>query len=488
MSILPTRRRLSLLILLASTPAMAGEAATGLDHLGQAQAQAQGDGVPVPVTVLTGLPADWEALEGMRVRIDAPLTVTGTDAVDRFGELALSFDGRQWHPSEIARPGTPEHAAQVAHNARQRLLLDDGSSQRDPAQVAWLDGRAAPRVGDTVRGAEGVVERNHGSWRLQMDTAAAIEAGPRPAPPQVPGKVRVAALNLENLFNGDGHGGGFPTERGARTPKALDAQLAKLVATLRGLDADVVALMELENDGYGPDSSLAALVDALNADGGHWRFVDAGHGPGEDSIRIGLVYRGDRVDARGEPAVLEGGPFGQRSRVPLAQAFARKGGGEEWVVVANHFKSKGCSEAEGEDADRKDGQGCWNALRLDSAQRLHQWLQGVPLGPGRERIVLLGDFNAYAMEDPVHWLREHGGWTDAFAAAGVAQPYSYVYQGLSGRLDHALLSPALVPHLRGAAEWHINADEPDDAGYADRNTPGPWRSSDHDPLLLGFDL
>ena len=55
MSILPTRRRLSLLILLASTPAMAGEAATGLDPLGQAQ----GDGDPVPATVLTGLPADW---------------------------------------------------------------------------------------------------------------------------------------------------------------------------------------------------------------------------------------------------------------------------------------------------------------------------------------------------------------------------------------------------------------------------------------------
>ena len=74
------------------------------------------------------------------------------------------------------------------------------------------------------------------------------------------------------------------------------------------------------------------------------------------------------------------------------------------------------------------------------------------------------------------------------AAAGVDRPYSYVYDGLSGRLDHALLSPALVPALRGAAEWHINADEPDDAGYAGRNPPGPWRSSDHDPLLLGFDL
>jgi len=437
---------------------------------------------------LVAPPADWEALEGMRVRIDAPLTVTGTDALQRFGELAVSFDGRQWQPSELARPGSQEHAAQAAHNARQRLLLDDASQQRDPAHIAYLAGGDMPRVGSVVSGAEGIVELRHGDWRLQLTGAPAIEAGARPAPPVVPGNVRVAAFNLENLFNGDGHGGGFPTERGARTPQALDAQLAKLVATIRGLDPDVAALMELENDGYGDDSSLARLVRELNADGGRWRYVDAGHGPGTDTIRVGLIYRDDRIVARGEPVVLEGGPFGERSRVPLAQAFQRRDGGEEFVLVANHFKSKGCSEAEGADADLHDGQGCWNALRLDSAQRLHAWLQSAPLGPGRERVVLLGDFNAYAMEDPVRWLRDDGGWTDAFAAAGVERPYSYVYGGLSGRLDHALLSPALLPHLRGAAEWHLNADEPDDAGYAGRNVPGPWRSSDHDPLLLGFDL
>ena len=451
------------------------------------------DAAPVPALALEALPADWEALEGMRVRIDAPLAITGTDAVERFGELAVSFDGRQWQPSEVARPGSPEHAEATARNARQRLLLDDGSQQRDPARVAWLDGREVPRVGGVVRGAEGIVEQRHGNWRLQLTAPPVIEAAAQPAPPQVPGNVRVAAFNLENLFNGDGRGGGFPTERGARTPQALDAQLAKLVATIRGLDPDVAALMELENDGYGEDSSLARLLRELNADGAQWRFVDPGHGPGADTIRVGILYRGDRVVARGKPAVLEGGPFGERSRVPLAQAFRRKGGSEDFVVVANHFKSKGCSEATDADADRKDGQGCWNALRLDSAQRLHAWLQSQPLGRGRQRIVLLGDFNAYAMEDPVRWLREEAGWTDAFAADGASgadtgRPYSYVYNGLSGRLDHALLSPALLPHLRGAAEWHVNADEPDDAGYAGRNVPGPWRSSDHDPLLLGFDL
>jgi predicted extracellular nuclease len=100
--------------------------------------------------------------------------------------------------------------------------------------------------------------------------------------------------------------------------------------------------------------------------------------------------------------------------------------------------------------------------------------------------VLLGDFNAYAMEDPIRTLHD-AGWRDAFAVAKVERPYSYVYNGMSGRLDHALLSPGMAARLRGAAEWHTNADEADDLGYRDRNEPGPWRSSDHDPLLLGFD-
>ena len=157
------------------------------------------------------------------------------------------------------------------------------------------------------------------------------------------------------------------------------------------------------------------------------------------------------------------------------------------MVVANHLKSKGCSEAEGADRDQGDGQGCWNPLRVDSAKRLDAWLKNDPTGHGSALKLMVGDFNAYAMEDPVRTLRD-AGWADAFSVAGVKRPYSYVYNGQSGRLDHALLSPALAKRLKGAAEWHSNADEPDGEGYAGKDVTGPWRSSDHDPMLLGFDL
>ncbi|WP_296281500.1 ExeM/NucH family extracellular endonuclease [Pseudoxanthomonas sp.] len=446
----------------------------------------RGKGYVAP-TVLKTLPDDWERYEGMLVRIDAPLTLTGTDALGRFGELTTSFDGRLWQPSEVAVPGSAEAKRLAADNARRTLVLDDGSTQRDPATVWYVKKNQPLRTGTVLTGAQGIVDARHGGWRLQLTVAPTIAAPERPAAPQVAGNVRIAAFNLENLFNGDGQGGGFPTERGAKTAAQYQAQVQKLVGTIRGLDPDIAALMELENDGYGADSSLAQLVAALNAGGGTWRFIDAKQGPGPDTIRVGIIYRSDKVAPSGKPATLQAGPFGERSRSPLAQAFVR-GTGKPFVVVANHLKSKGCSEATGLDADQKDGAGCWNALRLDSAQRLDAWLKTDPTRTRSDRVVMLGDFNAYAMEAPVRWLRDDAGWVDAFKQAGIEQPYSYVYNGLSGRLDHALLSPSLAKQLRGAAEWHINADEQDAQGYADGDPTVPFRSSDHDPLLLGFDL
>lgn len=448
-----------------------------IEPLGQGQ---------VEPLVLHAPPANWEALEGMQVRIETPLIISGSDQLARFGELTASFGDRLWQPTEVAVPGSEAIKQLHKENAHRRIVLDDARSVRDPDNVWYLADNAPPRAGSVVSGAIGIVDQRHGQFRLQLTEPLQIKPATRPDKPQVEGALRVAAFNLENLFNGDGRGGGFPTQRGAKTPEQLQAQLIKQVAALEALDADIVALMELENDGFDAHSSIAQLVDALNHAGGDWRFIDTGEGPGADDIRVGLIHRASRVQPVGKPVTLVEGPFGPRSRAPLAQAF-RRGDGPAFVVVANHLKSKGCSEATGLDADQGDGQGCWNALRLDSAQRLHTWLASDPTGTGSELQLILGDFNAYAMEDPVRSLRD-AGWQDAMAVAGVESPYSYVYNGLAGRLDHALLSPALAKHLKGAAEWHINADEPDRFGYAGDNVPGPWRSSDHDPLVLGFDL
>ena len=204
-----------------------------------------------------------------------------------------------------------------------------------------------------------------------------------------------------------------------------------------------------------------------------------------------MIYRSSRVRPVGAAALLRGGPFEGRSRVPMAQAF-RAGKGPAFVVTAVHLKSKGCGRdedaARGADADQRDGQGCWNPVRVDSVQRIQRWLATDPTRSGPDApAAILGDFNAYAMEDPIRLLRD-AGWQDAFGTRGSERPYSFVFDGQAGRLDHALLNPAMAARLRGAVEWHANADETDALSYQDQRDGDPYRASDHDPLLLGLDL
>jgi predicted extracellular nuclease len=426
-------------------------------------------------------PTDWRALEGRRVRITAPLVVSGNHRFDRDDSVVVAFGQRLQTPTEVALPGPAAAAVANANRARSlRLALSDAVS-RDPA--VW-------RSGGVLGDAEGDVSVGADGPTLHLLDAGSLQPATRPAAPTVAGELRLASLNLHNLFNGDGRGGGFPTARGAATPGEYRDQLARLVATLSSLDADVVALLELENDGYGAVSSIAQLVAALDPEGLRWRFVDAGRGPGDNPIRVGLIYRADRVEPVGRPATLEAGPFGPLSRAPLAQAF-RAGNGPAFVVVANHFKSKNCRDAEGADRDQDDGQACFNATRRASAEALRAWLADDPTASGSDLVAVLGDLNAYAMEDPLRGFID-AGWRDALADAGAGQAYTYVYDAQAGRLDHVLLSPALAARLEDAAIWHSNADEAASVGepaWDGRDSAvQPWRASDHDPVVVGLRL
>lgn len=477
---------------------LTGIAAERIESLGKAP-------LPAPLP-LRAPPADWEPLEGMRVRIDTPLTVTGNHALQRYGELAVAFGGRIWQPTELHPPG-PKADALAKADAARSLLLDDGRSRENP-RTLWqlpqpLSADAPLRAGSRATGVEGVVDQRFGAYRIQPTAPfAAIEQAPRPAPPAIEAPLRLAVFNVLNFFDGDGHGGGFPTTRGASTPEAFAHQRDKLVAALLALDADIVALLEIENDGNGPDSSLATLVCALNAaqagdePGARYRHV-ATPAPGGDAIRVGLLYRPARVVLAGRTAQLDTGPFAYGSRPPLAQAFDL-GAGAPLVVAVNHFKSKGgCDKATGANADRGDHQACFNGARVAAAEALAAWLARDPTGTGSPRVLVVGDLNAYAAEDPLRALHAHG-FRDTFAATGATPDYSYVYQGRAGRLDHVLASEAALPLVTAVAAWHANADEATAFAYtaaAGTGTdatdgvayrPDPWRASDHDPLLVGL--
>lgn len=467
----------------------------GITTLVSAQLESLGSApLPAPV-VLQAAPADWEALEGMRVQINAPLTVSGNHALWRYGELLAAFGDRLWQPTDLHAPGA-EADALAAAQARRLVLLDDARSRAYPPRL-WqlpqpLDGAAPLRAGSRIRGVEAIVDQRFGRYRLQpLRPFESIEQAPRPPAPRVAGERRLAVANVLNYFNGDGRGAGFPTARGAHTAEEFVRQQDKLVAALTALDADILALLEIENDGSGAESSLQSLARALEQarPGARWRAVPP-PAPGSDAIQVGLLYRADRVRTVGPPAQLATGPFAWGSRPPLAQAFDL-GDGQPMLVAVNHFKSKGgCDAARGADADQGDGQACWNAARVAAAGALADWLAGDPTGSGGERTLIVGDLNAYAMEDPLRLLRARG-YVDLLD--GGAPVHSYTFDGRAGRLDHVLASPAAAAQVAGAAVWHANADESDafdynreHRGVVDRYRADPYRSSDHDPLLVGL--
>jgi predicted extracellular nuclease len=220
---------------------------------------------------------------------------------------------------------------------------------------------------------------------------------------------------------------------------------------------------------------------------------------GDDGIKVGLLYKSSRVRPVARTAVLRtvpfvtGGDSVPRNRPSLAQAFEQSDGAR-LVVNVNHLKSKGGACAE---PDAGDGQAECSMVRLRAANLLRDWLATDPTGANDPDVLILGDLNAYAREDPVRAL-EAAGYVNLARAIGGAGSYSYGFDGQWGSLDHALASASLRSQVTGAADFHINADEPTaldfntefkspalrDALYA----PDPFRSSDHDPVLVGLRL
>jgi predicted extracellular nuclease len=524
-----------------------GEVVRVTGVVGEADAQTQlanvdrlvrcGVGAQVrPVDVTLPVPSDGylERFEGMLVRFPQVLTVTEHFQLGRFGTIVLSSGGRQRQPTDVHAPG-PKAIALMARHARNRLLLDDASNAHNPDPIVFGRARAALsaantlRSGDVVHGLLGVMTQTWGgsaaspvSYRLRPPSPAStdlpvfVAANPRRvAPDAVAGTLRVSALNVLNYFNSFGAGactagdGALPVDcRGASSAEEFERQAAKIVSAIRALDPHILGLMEIENDGYGPASAIADLARRLNATAGRdsFAYIDADartgtrNALGTDAIKVGLLYRPAHVSPVGRtaslntPAFVTGGDSLPRNRPTLLQAFAQPDG-EQLVVGVNHLKSKsGACDA----PDARDGQGACNQVRANAARELATWLATDPTGTGDPDLLLLGDLNAYTHEDPLVVLASRGYVDLATTRGPTRDQYTFGFDGLWGSLDHALASRALAAQVRGVTTWHINADEPPVLGYDSRfksraqrtilYDPGPFRSSDHDPLLVGVTL
>ena len=222
--------------------------------------------------------------------------------------------------------------------------------------------------------------------------------------------------------------------------------------------------MEIENDAA-PNSAIAELTAALNAavGAGTYAYIDTGV-VGTDEIRVALHLQAGVGDARSAPS-----PCSRRrtTRCSSTRSTVRRwrrrsaenANGQRFTVVVNHLKSKGSDCNAVGDPDTGDGQGNCNVTRTNAATALANWLETDPTGSGDPDFLIIGDLNSYAKEDPIKAL-EADGYTNLTASFHGPEAYSYVFDGQSGYLDHALANAALAPQVTGVTEWHINADEP----------------------------
>lgn len=501
-----------------------------LDVLGSGYSVTPTD-IALPLDSATAL----EAVEGMLVRVPQTLYVTEHFQLGRFGQVVVSAGDRLYQPTNVAMPGDDAGAVQAANDLN-RLFIDDDLNAQNPDPIVLARGDTeltasnTLRGGDTATGTVGVMTytwagnpASGNAYRLRpfgaLDGHLLFEpANPRPSSaPYVGGSLTVASFNVLNYFVSidDGSDDCGPTQdqdcRGAQSAVEFGRQRDKLLSALAMLDADVVGLVELENTpGVSPEADIAAgLNESLGV--GSYAIVDAAAGGGvvgPDTIRVGMLYKPGSVEPLGAPALLDFSidSLGEaRSRTAIAQTFVETASGEVFTAVVNHFKSKSGSEIDDggalcsvdpayADCDQGDGQGFFNATRTLHAQELADWLAGDPTDSGDTDFLILGDLNAYAMEDPIRTL-EASGFVNL---SDGPEDYSYVFDGQWGALDYVLTSQSLVSSVTGFDKYNINADEPNALDYntnfkSDNQVeilyaPDEYRTSDHDPVVVGLGM
>jgi len=501
------------------------------EHFGETQIVARsveviGSGAIQPTDILLPTPsvisnsddflvADLERFEGMLVRFTQRLTVSQTRGLERFGELWLSEGGRQFNYTEHNAPDVAAYAAHIEVISAKRIILDDGLRTSNVRTIRYLNAGAGDdysiRLGDQIKGVTGLLRYSRGSgpsgvesFRLMPTVEPFFDAtNPRPPAPIVDGELIITSFNLNNFFstideNQDSCGPNANLNcRGANSIAEFQRQLARITVALRMIDADIVGLVEMENNA---SASLQALVASVNAEtgAGTYAYVDTGT-IGTDAIKVGLLYKPSTVQMLGSFAILDSSVdprfIDHRSRPVLAQTFAQRSNSGVLTVAVNHLKSKGSSCAGDGDPDLGDGQENCSSTRTAAATAMIDWLATDPTASGDADFLIIGDPNAHTHDDAISTFR-NSGYVDLAQVHLGMESYSFEFNAQSGALDHALASDNLTPQVKDVLEWHINADEPRVLNYDlefDRDPSLfdgslPYRASDHDPLIIGLDL
>ena len=521
-----------------------------------------------------------ERHEGMKIKLDSgsDMKVTSAYGYDGHGNtMSLSHKAPLFKATQVHPAGSEEAAALALANAKNKLVIETGLSAPN-GHIAYFPTFNAEtgymRIGDQLNNIEGMVNYSYDAYRLyatnEIVAGDFIRENDRAGAPEIAtkGDIRVASFNVLNLFTSDSEIGGplNPTcadqadadasrgcGRGAHTLDEYLLQRTKIVNALIDMDADIVGLMEVENNGFSESSSIQYLLNSINSELpaiDAYQFIEAadadkyeGEFIGSDAITVGILYRpnkvkpagdafviatpeqhaGEGVATRGEGDDVETSPaYNKYQRHSLGQTFTIHD--EKLTIVVNHLKSKGSGCLEdwlefSESKDPADLQGKCNEFRVSAAKAIGDSVKDV-----EGDLLVIGDLNAYGMEDPVRVLTDYdaatstrdvvtASWTtlngEVYEQEGSviekgyglinlntqahgAETYSYSYGGELGNLDHALANTSAAARMVAIQDWHINSVESSLFEYSNKYTgdlvksENVFRSSDHDPVIVAL--
>ncbi|MBU2711599.1 ExeM/NucH family extracellular endonuclease [Zooshikella harenae] len=537
---------------------------------------------PLQVSADTPLQA-LESYEGMLVNWsgNSALKVTKNFSFNYTSfrnEMVLSKDQPLYKPTQLFPALSKEAQTLASSNKQQSITIETDVSKQTNGVISYFPDfgpyQNYIRIGDTLQNITGVIQYSYGRYGVIPTVTLSgsdfdHQEYPRTDTPQLTqeGNLKVASFNVLNYFNrvvpDAADNAANNSNRGATKLDDFYLQRTKIVNAITRMDADIIGLMEIENNGFSENSAIYDLVTALNAQqtdkNNNYQFVStpAGGFIGSDAITVGLLFRPSKVALKGQPSIIpmpeqhftltttenKQKTITKQQRHTLVQSFKHLTSGETLTIAVNHFKSKGsmCFEDYQEyavdgkvalDGKNKvkgkpapgyvdDLQGSCNEFRVSAAVHLAQHLTSKPQQYG-SNILLIGDFNAYAQEDPMRVLTDYTGkeqrliqtakhtslegktwrpfatvpngfgFVDLTREHHGLKSFSYSFDGELGSLDHALASTTLAKKVKDITHWHINSLENSLFEYSKKysgqlpKSEDHFSASDHDPLLLSI--
>ena len=501
------------------------------------QVLATGVGLPAPVVLTsadftgTSLPGTAEKFEGMRVSAARTRVVAGSDGNISEASATSTTTG-VFHVvlSDVARPfreagigildvfPIPGGKTPPRFDTNQERIMVRSRGQVGATAIA-LDADAE------VNNLVGVMDYFSGTWAILPDAATppTVIGGKTPAavPTARYEDVTIGGFNLLRFFDEVNDSNGAPT----LTAAALDMRLTKTsIAICDFMKApDILGVVEVENLRV-----LGLLADRINATcasaPAYVPYLVQGNDVG--GINVGFLVSNRSMGAVNRVEVVEVVQFGKNTvlnnpdastsllndRPPLMlRAIVRQDNGASLpiTVFVNHLRSLNGID------DTGAGSSGWpteservRAKRSQQALFLANLVEARQQAAPNERIVLLGDFNAFEFSDgyaDVMGIIRGNEAAEPNVLTYVASPitaplidgseltidpaerYSYVFAGNAQTLDHVVVNEALVLDAADLVVDHarINAD----FGVHNYGVAGNGiRVSDHDPVRLAISV